>query len=108
VESRQVPIRYDPFDAGTAFAFVERLRVRRHSEYYTVLHGHSEKELMIAGNELRRRRQSHSRRLAITAKKLAGFLRSVEADELLMAQRLRDRRHRQHEFREAQYHVADG
>jgi putative transposase len=90
VESQQVPIRYDPFDAGTAFAFVQRRWVRCHSEYYTVLHGHSEKELMIASNELRRRQQSHSQGLVITAKKLAVFLRSVEADELLMAQRLRD------------------
>jgi hypothetical protein len=32
----------------------------------------------------------HSQGIAITAKKLAGFLQSVEADELLMAQRLRD------------------
>lgn len=90
VENQQVPIRYDPFDAGTAFAFVERRWVRCHSEYYTVLHGHSEKELMIASNELRRRQQSHSQGLVITAKKLAGFLQSVEADELVMAQRLRD------------------
>jgi putative transposase len=90
-ENQQVPIRYDPFDAGTAYAFVERRWVRCHSEYYTVLHGHSEKELMIASNELRRRQQSHSQGLVITAKKLAGFLQSVEADELLMAQRLRDR-----------------
>jgi hypothetical protein len=90
VENQQVPIRYDPFDAGTAFAFVERRWVRCHSEYYTFLHGHSEKELMIASNELRRRQQSHSQGLVITAKKLAGFLQSVEADEVLMAQRLRD------------------
>jgi transposase InsO family protein len=90
VENQQVPIRYDPFDAATAYAFIERRWVRCHSEYYTALHGHSEKEIMIASNELRRRQQSHSQGLVITAKKLAGFLQSVEADELLMAQRLRD------------------
>lgn len=90
VENRQVPIRYDPFDAGTAYAFVERRWVRCHSEYFAVFHSHSEKELMIASNELRRRRQCHSQGLTITARKLAGFLQSVEADELLMAQRLRD------------------
>lgn len=90
VENQQVPIRYDPFDAGTAYAFVERRWVRCHSEYYAVFHGHSEKELMVASNELRRRQQCHSQGLAITARKLAGFLQSVEADELLMAQRLRD------------------
>jgi len=45
---------------------------------------------MIASNELRKRQQRHSQGLVITAKRLAGFLQSVEADELLMAQRLCD------------------
>jgi len=90
VENRQVPIRYDPFDAGTVYALVERQWVQCHSEYHAVLHGHSEKELMIASKELHRRRQCHSQGVAITAGKLADFLQSVEADELLMAQRLRD------------------
>jgi putative transposase len=90
VENQQVPIRYDPFDAGTAYAFVERRWVRCHSEYYTVFHGRSEKELMIASSELRRRQECQSQGLVITAKKLAGFLQSVENDELLMAQRMRD------------------
>lgn len=91
VENQQVPIRYDPFDAGTAYAFLEGRWVRCHSEYYTILNGHSEKELMIASNEPRKRQQRHSQGLAITAKRLAGFLQCIEADELLMAQRLRDR-----------------
>jgi transposase InsO family protein len=90
LEDQQVPVCYDPFDASTAYAFVEGRWVRCHSEYYTILHGHSEKELMLASNELRKRQQCHSLGLVITAKRLAGFLQSVEADELLMAQRLRD------------------
>lgn len=45
---------------------------------------------MLASKELQRRRQCHSQSLTITAKKLADFLQSVEADELLMTQRLRD------------------
>ncbi len=90
VENQRVPIRYDPFDVGTAYAFVRRHWVQCHSEYYTVFHGHSEKELMIASKELHRRQQCHSQGLAVTAKKLAGFLQSLEAVELLMAQRLRD------------------
>lgn len=90
VENRRVPIRYDPFDASAAYAFVEGHWVQCHSEYHTVFHGHSEKELMIASKELRRRRQCHSQGVAITARKLADFLQSVEADELLMTQRLRD------------------
>jgi len=64
--------------------------VQCHSEYHTIFHGHSEKELMIASKELHRRRQCHSQGVAITAWKLADFLQSVEADELVMTQRLRD------------------
>jgi transposase InsO family protein len=90
VENQQVPIRFDPFDAGMAYAFVGRHWVQCHSEYHTVFHGHSEKELMLASKELYRCQRCHSQGLAVTAKKLAGFLQSVEADELLMTQRLRD------------------
>jgi len=90
VENQQVPIRYDPFDAGAAYAFVDGHWVQCHSEYHTVFHGHSEKELMIASKELHRQRQRHSQAIATTARKLADFLQSVEADELLMTQRLRD------------------
>jgi putative transposase len=90
VENRRVLIRYDPFDVGAAYAFVDGHWVQCHSEYHTVFHGHSEKELMIASKELHRRRQRHSQGIVITARKLADFLQSVEADELLMTQRLRD------------------
>ena len=63
-ETKQVPVRYDPFDAGTAYAFVDRQWVECHSEYYSVLHGHSERELHLVSEELRKRRQNHSGQLA--------------------------------------------
>jgi putative transposase len=90
LENQRVPIRYDPFDVGTAYAFVQGQWVSGHSEYHAVFHGHSEKELMLASKELHRRRQCHSQSVAITARKLADFLQSVETDELLLTQRLRD------------------
>jgi len=43
-DAQPVPVRYDPFDIGTAYAFVDRQWVECHSEYYPVLHGHSERE----------------------------------------------------------------
>ena len=45
---------------------------------------------MIASAELRKRAQTHARQSALTARKLADFLISVEAEEILRAQRLRD------------------
>ena len=89
-EAKQVPVRYDPFDVGTAYAFVDRQWMECHSEYYTVLHGHSEREVHLASEELRKRRSNHSGQFAITAKKLAEFLESVELEEQILLQRLSD------------------
>jgi putative transposase len=90
VENRQLPVRFDPFDAGTAYAFIKDRWVKCLSEHYAEFAGHSERELMLATAELNRRQQRQAQQLAITARKLADFLASVEADELLLQQRLRD------------------
>jgi transposase InsO family protein len=90
IENTQVSVRYDPFDIAIAFAFVGKRWVRCYSEYYNVFHGRSEKELMIATTELRALKNSHSQQFTVTAKKLADFLGSVEAEEAMLMQRLRD------------------
>jgi hypothetical protein len=91
-EGQHLPVRYDPFDAGTAYAFCRNQWVECHSEYYTVLHGRSEREIMLATEEIRKRHRLHSaRRLNFNAKTLAIFLESVEAQEVLLAQRACDR-----------------
>jgi putative transposase len=91
LERKPLDVRYDPFDAGIAYALVRGHWVQCHSEYYAVLHGRSEKEIISATKELRRRGQLHSAQFSVTAHHLAGFLRSVEAEEVLLSQRLRDR-----------------
>jgi transposase InsO family protein len=90
IENTQVAVRYDPFDVGIAYAFVSKRWVRCTSEYYSVFHGRSEKELMIATKELRALKNSHSQQFTVSAKKLADFLESVEAEEAMLMQRLRD------------------
>jgi hypothetical protein len=90
IENTQVAVRYDPFDVGIAYAFVRKRWVHCYSEYYSVFRGRSEKELMIATKELRALKNSHSQQFNVSAKKLADFLESVEAEEALLMQRLRD------------------
>ena len=90
IERTQVPVRYDPFDIGTAYAFVKSRWVSCISQYYLQFKGHSERELLLATAELRKRRQNHSKEGAITAKRLAGFLASAEAYEVVLTQRLQD------------------
>ena len=91
VEGEIVPVRYDPFDAGSAYAFVGKQWLQCHSEHFGALKGRSEREIMLATTELHRRRRNHSSSFHITAQRLAAFLESVEAEEVLLTQRLRDR-----------------
>jgi hypothetical protein len=90
VESKQVSVRYDPFNIGTAFAFVDGQWAQCHSEYCALLHGHTERELIFATQELRRQRRQHGLQRGPSAKAIGDFLRSVEAQESLLSQRLRD------------------
>ena len=90
VEGTQVPVRYDPFDAGLAYAFVKGRWVRCISEQHSRLAGRSEREIQLATAELRRRQTRHGQQLTVTARKLADFLASLEAEETLLEQRLRD------------------
>ena len=90
IENSQVPVRYDPFDAGIAYAYVQGGWVRCISEHYATFHGRSEREIKLATTELRQRSRQHGRTFNLTARKLGDFLNSLEAEELLFEQRLRD------------------
>jgi hypothetical protein len=90
VERTALPVRYDPFDVGIAYAFVHDRWVRCISEQYARLAGRSEREIQLATEELRRRQTQHGQRLPIRARQLAEFLVSLDAEELLLSQRLRD------------------
>jgi len=89
----QVPIRYDPFDVGVAFAYVRERWERCFSQYGSVFRGRSERELQLATAELKKQRQNYGRGFTVTAKRLADFLQSASADEDLSAQRMRDAEH---------------
>jgi putative transposase len=58
-EGTQIPVRYDPFDAGLAYAFVKKRWVRCISEHHARFAGRSEREIQLASAELRRRHQRH-------------------------------------------------
>ena len=93
-EGEVVPVRYDPFDAGVAYAFVRKQWLQCHSECFAAMKGRTEREIILASAELHRRNRNHAGTFHITARRLAEFLESVEAEELLLTQRLRDAENR--------------
>ncbi len=90
IENTSVKIRYDPFNIGIAHAFVGKQWVECISQYYAEFQGRSEKELKLASAELRKRSSNHGRQSQVSAKNLAEFLASVEAQEALLEQRSYD------------------
>ena len=90
IHKTSVEIRYDPFDVGIAYAYVRGQWVKCVSEYYAIFKGRSEKEIWLATAELQKRKSNHQKQLKVRAKKLAEFLSTAEAEEVLLVQRLRD------------------
>ncbi len=92
VEHTAVTVRYDPFDAGVAYAYLphERRWVECRSDYYAVLQGRSEREMFLIAEEVRTAQRAHGACANITAKQLAAFSAQVEEHEQIMLQRDRD------------------
>jgi putative transposase len=90
VEGIQVPVRYDPFDMGTAYAYVDGQWVRCISEHYALLQGRSEREVRYASLELRQQKRMYAKHITVRAKEIAEYLESAEAQEALQLQRLHD------------------
>jgi ribosomal protein S15P/S13E len=90
LENTQVSVRYDPFNIGIAYAYVKGQWVECNSQYYIDFQGHTEKELKLASTEIKKRDRNHTKNNKVSAKKLANFLASAEAQEALFQQRTRD------------------
>lgn len=89
VQQKSVEVRYEPFDSSTAHARI-RGRWVECKAYIPSLRGRSEKELALASAALRERNRKYSKNYRVDSKKLGAFLLTIEADEILLEQRLKD------------------
>jgi putative transposase len=86
---QQVPLRFDPFDLGTAYAFIGRQWVECHSDHYRIFQGRSQKELLIASKQLRAQNRERGHQYQITASKLAQAFQISESAGITVATRKR-------------------
>lgn len=94
VENATVPVRFDPYDLGVAYAFVNGKWVMCISQYYSMLKGRTEKELKIIASEIRKQNNNHSKTLNINAKLIAGHIEMMEDNEKLLIQQMKDKEQR--------------
>lgn len=91
IEGSRVAARYDPFDTGHSYAYVNKQWVECISEHYSTFKGCSEKLVKMASEELRRRAKLTNEDINLNASKLAAFLNSLENEEAILRQKGYDR-----------------
>ena len=91
---QSVPIRYDPFDIGILYAFVQNQWILCKSQFYAMLSGRSERELAIITAELRKAAQGDKASAGLSAARLAAFLEKAEGHQAWLLQRMKDQESR--------------
>ncbi|WP_460837659.1 Mu transposase C-terminal domain-containing protein [Noviherbaspirillum agri] len=90
LRGKSLPVRYDPYDLGTAMVYVNGRWEEVISEYHSIFKSHTERQIIIASEFLRLRDREAGKKSEMTAQRLAEFLMSTKADEVLDLQRLHD------------------
>ena len=93
-----VPVRLDPWDAGTIYAYVHGVWEPCTSIYYSIFQGHSWKEIGLLTQELNRQRRKGEEQRRVSAGRLADFLLGIWERERTHAERLRQQRERDQEM----------
>jgi putative transposase len=91
VVGQTVPVRYEPYDMGVIYAFIEGQWRECVADAYAHVNGHSEREWQLILEEWREQHRQHSQhRLSINGPLLAAFLEQVATHEAILVQRQRD------------------
>jgi len=100
VWGKTVPVRYEPYDMGVAYAFLEGQWLECIADEYAYVHGRSEREWSFILEEWReQQRQYGKKRVTVNGPLLAQFLEEMLAEEEVLLQQQRD--HEAQAIREA-------
>lgn len=81
IENTNVEVKYDPFNVGIAYAFINNKWIKCLSEEFKYLNGKTEKQIQIIAEEIRKKKSLQSRSNSITAKMIARFIMESELIE---------------------------
>jgi putative transposase len=91
VAGTTVPVRYEPYNMGFAYAYIDGQWVECIADAFLQVHGRSEHEWNLILEEWREHQRQHTqKRVTLNGKLLAEFLHELEKDEAWQLQRLLD------------------
>lgn len=86
-----VPVRFEPYDMGVAYAYIDGQWLECIADTFAQVHGRSEKEWNLILDEWREQQRQHTRkRTTLNGPLLAQFLQRLEQEEELSLQHQRD------------------
>lgn len=77
LEGKSVSVRYDPWNMGIAYAFIQGEWVECISEYFSIFNGRTEREIMLASEELRKKNSNSNKKYTVSAAQLAEFFKKT-------------------------------
>ena len=80
IEATNVEVKYDPFDIGIAYAFIENQWVKCLAEQYKLLKGKTEKQIKLIAEEIRQKKKLYAQNVTITARMIASYI--IESEEI--------------------------
>ncbi len=82
IAGQTVPVRFEPYDMGVAYAFIDGQWLECIADAYAQVHGRSEKEWNLILDEWREHQRQHAqKRVTLNGPLLAQFLQQVEQEE---------------------------
>lgn len=91
IAGHAVPVRFEPYDMGMIYAFIDGQWLECIADNYAQVHGRSEKEWSLIVEEWREHQRQHSqKRQTLNGPLLAQFLQQVEQEEKIALQHQRD------------------
>lgn len=91
VAGSTVPVRYEPFDLGVVYAFIQGQWLACVADQYALVHGRSEREWELILDEWRAQQRTHGKhRLSVNSRLLGAFLEDVATEEQILLQRQHD------------------
>jgi putative transposase len=91
VWGKTVPVRYEPYDMGVVYAFIEGQWLECIADEFAQVHGRSEREWSLILDEWREQQRQHGKkRVTVNGPLLAQFLEEMIAEEEVLLQRQRD------------------
>jgi len=91
IAGTSVPVRYEPYDMGVVYVFVQGQWFECIADNYAQVHGRSEREWHLILDEWRAHQRQHGKaRTQVNGPLQAHFLEALAADERMLLQQQRD------------------